>query len=277
MGERWLSGGDRRTKRTARLLFANRRRRHILRGASEGVSSQGDGEEVRKETIGDCSLYCGDMREIIPTLAPVDCIVTDPPYRLTSGGKSGLMRGIFDPENYNNNGSIVECDIDWSDFMPLLATILQQGHAYVMANNRNVQAMLNAAENAGFGFHNLLVWDKITATANRWYMKNCEFTGFFYRGKGEMINDCSSKQLIQCPQIDESTHPTEKPVPLMEHYISNSTSMRDIVFDPFMGSGTTGVAAIKQKRKFIGIERNEKYFNIACLRIEQASRQGRLL
>ena len=129
-----------------------------------------------REVIGDVTIYCGDSMEIMPTIGDVDLIVTDPPYKLESGGRSGLMGGIFDPDNYDNSGSIVDCDIDWPDFMPLLSAMLPRGHAYVMANNRNVQAMLNAAEAAGFGFHNLLVWDKISCTPNRWYAKNLEFT-----------------------------------------------------------------------------------------------------
>ena len=77
-------------------------------------------------------------------------------------------------------------------------------------------------------------------------------------------------------QRDESIHPTEKPVELMRYWIGNSTHQGQIVLDPFMGSGTTGVAAIQMGRKFIGIEREPKYFDIACKRIEDAQRQGDL-
>lgn len=220
----------------------------------------------------------GDALELLKNITPADLLVTDPPYKLTCGGKNAGREGdfarmgwIFDVENYNNNGSIVDCDIDWPDFMPALYSSLKdQAHAYVMANNRNVQAMLNAAEVAGFYFHNLLVWDKITATPNRWYMKNCEYVGFFGKGAAFAINDCSSKQLISCPQVDESQHPTEKPVALMQFYIENSTSPGDTVIDPFMGSGTTGVACIRAGRKFIGIEKNERFFKIAKNRINNA-------
>lgn len=231
----------------------------------------------RKEIIGDCTLYLGDCLEVMPTLGNVDAVVTDPPYKLTSGGcgqHESSMRGIFSPDQYDNGGEIVPCDIDWSDFMPLFHRVLADpGHAYVMANNRNVQALLNAAENAGFGFHNLLVWDKVTATPNRWYMKNCEYTGFFYKGKAFAIKDCSSKQLLRVAHADDSQHPTEKPVMLMRHYIENSTRTGQTILDPFMGSGTTGVACVKLGRKFIGIELDERYFDIACRRIEEAYKQ----
>lgn len=218
-------------------------------------------------------------------LPAADCIVCDPPYKLTTGGgrsgDAGRMSGIFDLDNYDNGGQIVPCEIDWDDFMgPCFDALRDPGHAYFMANNRNVQPMLNAAEKAGFHFHNLLVWDKITATPNRWYMKNLEFTGFFSKGNAFYINDCSQKQLIRCPQKDESfgdsgkPHPTEKPVSLMKSYIINSTKPGEIVLDPFMGSGSTGVAALQAGRRFIGIEKEEKYFDMAVDRLQAALLQG---
>lgn len=234
----------------------------------------------RKEVIGDCTLYLGDSLEIMPTLEKVDCVVTDPPYLLTSGGEHPTtgqrMSGKFNNENYNNNGCIVECTIDWNDFMDPIFESLNKGHAYIMCNNRHIQNMLNAAEQAGFRFHNMLVWDKHSPTPNRWYMKNCEFTGFFYKGKAKFINDCGSKQLIKIIQRDDSIHPTEKPVELMAHYISNSTKPNDLVLDPFMGSGTTLVACANTGRKGIGIELDQQYFDIACKRVEFAYRQGSL-
>ncbi len=233
----------------------------------------------RSVKIGDCTLYHGDAMEILPGMV-ADCIVVDPPYRLVSGGNTtGEMGGCFAHDEYDNSGSIVECDIDWGDFMPLLSAALPLGHAYIMANNRNVLPMLAAAEVARFGFHNILVWDKGSATPNRWYMKNCEFIGFFYKGKAKYINDCGAKQLISCPQIDETKHPTEKPVSLMRYYIEQSTMPGQIVLDPFMGSGTTGVAAAACGRQFIGIEKNEEFFEMAVRRIRDAADnfQGRLL
>jgi len=227
--------------------------------------------------IGNCRLYHGDTIEILPTLGQcADLVLVDPPYKLTSGGnnpkdKSKKMGGCFGYGEYNNSGSIVPCDIDWSDFMPLLYEALISGnHAYVMCNNRHVANMMNEAEAAGFGFHNLLVWDKVTATPNRWYMKNCEFTGMFYKTPAKYVTNCGAKQLISCPQVDVSDHPTEKPVPLMRHYIEQSTERGQIVLDPFMGSGTTGVAAVHAGRAFIGIEKDEKYFNMAVQRILSA-------
>ena len=229
------------------------------------------------ETIGRAKLILGDCRDILPTLGKVDAVVTDPPYLLESGGCTKIdMSGKFSAERYNNNGTIVPTDISFDDFMPQIAAILPQGHAYFMVNNRHVQGALNAAERAGFRFHNLLVWDKGTGTPNRWYMKNCEFTLFLFRGTAKTITDCGSRQLIRCPNVINGQHATQKPVELMEHYIRNSTSEGQTVLDPFMGSGTTGLAATNLSRDFIGIEQEERWFDIACNRIQQAQRQGEM-
>lgn len=145
-----------------------------------------------------------------------------------------------------------------------------------MVNNRHVAECQKQAESAGFRFHNLLVWDKCSGTPNRWYMKNCEFTLFMFKGRGSRIKDAGSKQLIRCPLPMNAEHETQKPVALMEHYIGNSSAAGDLILDPFMGSGSTGVAAVQMGRDFIGIERELRYFDIACRRIEEAQRQGDL-
>ena len=231
---------------------------------------------VDKIVIGNATLYHGDALEILPNLGQcADLLVSDPPYKITSGGNTtGEMGGCFSKGRYDNSGSIVECEIDWPDFIPALYGCLKdQTHAYVMANNRHIANCENAALAAGFRLHNWLVWDKRTATPNRWYMKNLEFVGFFYKGAAKYINDMSAKQLISIPQIDETEHPTEKPVSLMKYYIQQSSQPGQVVIDPFMGSGTTGVAAMQSKRNFIGIEKDRRWFDTACLRLELAEKQ----
>ena len=226
---------------------------------------------TRPEIIGEATLYQGDCRDVLPGIGEVDMICTDPPYLLEAGGNTtGDMGGKFAHGAYDNSGEIVSCDIEFSEFMPLLAACLPQGHAYFMVNNRHVGSVEAAALAAGFRFHNWLVWDKGTGTPNRWYMKNCEFVLFVFRGAGTLINDCGSRQLIKCPNVTGGVHDTQKPVALMEHYIGNSTKPGQVVLDPFMGSGTTGVAALQKNRAFVGIERDPAIFDIACRRIEAA-------
>lgn len=234
---------------------------------------------VRTEIIGDATLYLGSSVEVLPTLPPVDLVVTDPPYLVTSGG-FGALDGSFGgwmKEAYDNKGAIVECAIDWGDWLKLLPPVLRENaHVYIFSNDRNLTVARIEAEKAGLIFHRLLVWDKRTALPNRWYQQTCEFVLFMRKGKAFMIADPSSKALQSIFQRDESDHPTEKPVELCALYIKNSTKVGDVVLDPFMGSGTTGVAALRVGRKFIGVELTQKYFDTACRRIEAALTQGGL-
>jgi len=226
--------------------------------------------------IGNSTLYLGDALDVLPTLEPVDCIVTDPPYMLTTG-RNGDYATWQLAADYDNKGAIVKCDITWADFMPAIFNAMKDGtHCYTMCNNRHVKDMLIQAELAGLSFHNLLAWDKKSCTPNRYYMKNMEFTGFFYKTRSKYLNDCSSQQLMACPQENYGGHPTTKPTALMSVYIKNSTALGDVVLDPFMGVASTGVAAARLGRKFIGIEIDEKFFDMACERISKACDQSDL-
>lgn len=233
----------------------------------------------RTEIIGDATLYMGSCLDIMPTLAPVDLVLTDPPYRVTSGGFGDLEGGFsgWIKDNYDNKGAIVACDLDWADWLNLIPAVLREhAHVYVFSNDRNLSIARQAAEAAGLQFHRLLVWDKRAALPNRWYQQTCEFVLFMRKGKAFMINAPSSKALQSIFQRDESDHPTEKPVSLCQLYIENSTKRGETVLDPFMGSGTTGVAAIRSGRKFVGIELTQQWFDVACKRIEAAMATPRL-
>lgn len=234
---------------------------------------------TRVETIGRATLYLGDCRDILPTLEAADLVCTDPPYLVSKGGFASNLQleGGFGGwmKEYGNQGDIVDCELAFADWMPLVfAALNERCQAYFMSNGRNVKAMQVAAEDAGFRLHTLLVWDKRAALPNKYYQNVTEFGLFMFKGKARTINDPASKNLVSIFQRDESKHPTEKPVELMRFWIGNSTQSGDIVLDPFMGSGTTGVAALQLGRGFVGIEKDADYFDIACKRIEDAQRQG---
>lgn len=236
----------------------------------------------RVEHIGRATLYLGDAREVLPALSGTACLVcTDPPYLVSKGGFASNLQleGGFGGwmKDYGNQGDIVQCDIEFSEWLPLVfAALGHQAHAYFMSNGRNVKAMQVAAEEAGFRFHTLLVWDKRTALPNKYYQNVTEFGLFMFKGKARTINDPASKNLVTIFQRDESEHPTEKPVELMRLWIGNSSEPHSLVLDPFMGSGTTGVAALQLGRAFVGIEKDPRWFDIACKRIADAQRQGDL-
>ena len=110
-------------------------------------------------------------------------------------------------------------------------------------------------------------------------MKNCEFVIFCRKGKAKYINNIGdSKTVHEFNNISgKKVHPTEKPIELMKFYIENSSEENDTVLDPFMGSGSTGVACVNTFRNFIGFEIDENYFNIATKRIEEAQELNELL
>jgi DNA modification methylase len=228
----------------------------------------------RIEVIGDCRLYLADAMQLLPALPKADLIVSDVPYALTAGGPSkgvGTMSGIFSAERYTNDGQIVSATVPFPEMMAALyATLADDADCYVMANDKNVHPLTQAALDAGFQLHNLLVWDKVSPTANRWYMKNLEFTLYLWKGRARTINDPSSKQLLRGGIDKVSGHPTEKPVYLMAEYIRNSSQRGDLVLDPFMGSASTAIAALNLGRKFIGIEIHEPFFEMAVARVAAA-------
>ena len=208
------------------------------------------------------------MDKLIEKGIQVDAIITDPPYRVISGGKpkyKGQPSGLLS----KNDGKIfLHNDLKEEDWFPKIFKLLKDGgYCYIMTNTINLERYLRLARESGFLLHNLLVWEKNNCTPNRWYMKNCEYTLFLRKGKAKKINKVGSKTVHKFKNEQNKIHPSEKPIDLMELYVSNSTNENELVLDFTMGSGTTGVACINLNRRFIGIELDKNYFKIAEDRI----------
>ncbi|MCW3783921.1 DNA-methyltransferase [Defluviimonas salinarum] len=222
-------------------------------------------------TIGPCRLILGDALGILPDLCGMaDLLATDPPYDLTSGGRATqVMSGIFSQANYDNSGKLMR-SVPWREMGgPLFAACKPDADAYIMANDKNVFAAHAAFTGAGWKLHNLLSWKKGAPTRNRWYMKDLEFTLYLWKGRAQTINEPGSKQLFSCPRPADRFHRTQKPVELFEHYIRNSSHPGDLVLDPFSGSATTLVAAMRTGRRAIGIEIDERWFDLSAARLER--------
>lgn len=209
----------------------------------------------------------------------IDCICTDPPYKLIAGGVTGKLSkkitGIcLDYTNVNTkngNGNFKINTLKFSEWIPECFRILKNDtHCYIMVNDRNLQEMLNETQKVGFKLLNVLVWNKNNAMPNHWYMKNAEFIIMLRKGKANYINNQGSKQCMQFDNVKNKIHPTEKPIALFEKLIQNSTLENQIVFDPFIGGGTTALAAKNINRKYIGFELDKTYFDIAQKRIQDA-------
>jgi site-specific DNA-methyltransferase (adenine-specific)/modification methylase len=196
-----------------------------------------------KVQIGNSTLYLGDCLDILPTLPKVDAVITDPPYGLAEKLEGGSWGKKFE-------GS----DKDWDAVAPveLINMALQlSDKAIVWGGNY-------------FPFYPSrcwLTWIKRDAVHT---MAGCELAWTNFDANSKFFD-----WTIAATNSERVAHPTQKPLALMKWCIDQAGNPETIL-DPFMGSGTTGVAAIQMGRKFIGIEREPKYFEIACKRIEQA-------
>ena len=218
-------------------------------------------------------LLQGDCLDVMAAMdsGGVDCIVTDPPYKTTSRGSSGGTGGML-KSDINKSGMVFKHNtIKFDDWLPECYRVLKNdSHAYFMTNNKNLLPMLKAIESAGFKVFKTIIWAKNTAITNMYYMDSHEYIIFCRKGKARKINNCGTKSVLSFDNPRNKTHPTEKPVELMEVLITNSTNDGEVVLDPFIGSGSTGVAAKLNNRQFIGIELDPDYFAIAKNRIENA-------
>lgn len=195
--------------------------------------------------IGRATLYLGDCRDILPTLPKVDAVVTDPPYGIGFGAKHTKWSA-------NRNTHLGE----WDDEIPDILPILELGDEAIVWGGERFPLPVR---------RRWLTWVKpdaaptFASTEFAWTSQDKPARHFIYA--------------VGSVNQERVGHPTQKPLRLMKWCLSFLPDAETIL-DPFMGSGTTGVAAVQMGRDFIGIEREQKYFDIACKRIEDAQRQG---
>ena len=218
---------------------------------------------------------CLDTLKNIPNES-IDLIVTDPPYPTTSRGNAGNSGGMLQ-KDINKKGKVFTYNnINCKEYAPEFYRLLKDGsHCYVMTNHINLIDMLNTFTDVGFHFIKSLIWNKGNKIMGQYYMSQYEYILFFRKGKGKKINNCGTSDILSIPnkktkdKDGKNIHDTEKPIELMEVLVNNSSQENELVLDPFMGVGSTGVACIKNNRNFIGIEIDENYFNIAKSRLEE--------
>lgn len=209
----------------------------------------------------------------------IDLIVTDPPYRTTSRGATGTMGGFWIEEQTKKGKIFNHNDIHPMNYLPEFYRLLKNGTiCYIMCNNKNLQEMLNIGTNIGFKFVKCLIWEKGNKICGTYYMGCYEYVIVFRKGKDRPINNCGTPDILHIPikktkdESGKNLHNTEKPVELMKILIENSSNINDVILDPFMGIGSTGIACVLSQRNFIGIEIDETYFNIGYKRIEKTNR-----
>jgi len=210
-------------------------------------------------TIGEATLYLGDCLHVLAEIDQVDGVITDPPY--SSGGMSNFRQEKHLKIANDETADVAIEAIRWA---------------------------IDRADHSVYAFgrwDNLIEYPKprslVTWVKNNWSMGDLKHeharqteVAFFYPGPNHEFPGKRPTDVIEWPRTQNEYHPTEKPVGLMKLFVEQT---KGTVVDPFMGSGTTSVAALQMGRKFIGIEREPKYFEIACQRIDQATRQADLI
>ncbi len=221
---------------------------------------------MRQEIIGGATLYLGDCREILPTLSGIGAIISDPPYGIgyAHGGNDvvGIGHGRYSTHFAKEK---IDGDDEPFDPSPLLALGLP---TVLFGANHFAHCLPPSAK--------WLIWDKRAASHHCNDFADVEMAWTNIDGVARIFRHHWDGMMKASEQGQARVHPTQKPVALMKWVIGQFPVAPSVIADPFMGSGTTGVAAVQLQRQFIGIELNEKYFDVACRRIDDAQRQQRL-
>lgn len=222
----------------------------------------------RKEVIGNDELYLGDCLSILPTLPKVDAVITDPPYgeQTHQGARTGINGEV---------ALITFSSITTDQLIEIARQCVEKANRWVVMTCEWQHAaqleQLDALVRLG-------VWIKPNGapqfTGDRpgtgWEAVACLHRPGKKRWNG------GGHHAVWIFNKTEGEHPTQKPLALIEKWVCQFTDKDETILDPFMGSGTTGVACMNLGRKFIGVEIEERYFDIACERIDQAQRQQRM-
>lgn len=220
----------------------------------------------RCEQIGPHRLYLAPCEDLMPLLGTVGAVITDPPYgSVTHAGARSA--------NSLDKTTIDFSAIDRTAFIQLCQSLVGIASRWVVMTCEWRHAA--AAEDAGLPLVRLGVWVKPNGapqfTGDRpgtgW-----EAVAILHRPGRKRWNGGGSHGVWHCP-IVQGEHPTQKPLKLIAEWVQDFSEPGETVLDPFMGSGTTGVACAKLGRKFIGIERDPRYFEIACARMREANNQ----
>ena len=224
---------------------------------------------MRVEHIGNAVLYLGDCLEILPEIGKVDAVVTDPPYGVMLGETNSKQRLKNKRQSYENHPDTPEY-IENKVVPAIKLALSKSDRGFITPGTRNCFLYPPPYE--------MGAWCYLGGKGiGRW-----GFIGFqpiLYYGKDPKLRYGATHSSVidkHGGKLKLNEHPCAKPLEFMKWAVDKVTFENEIILDPFMGSGTTGVACIELGRKFIGIEINEKYFDVACKRIETANAQGDL-
>lgn len=216
-----------------------------------------------ENTANKMDLFCGDCMTYLKNVPnkSMTCTVTDIPYGEVNRKSNGLRN--LDKKD----ADIVTFSLE--DFVEEICRVTS-GSIYIFCSTEQVSAIRSLLVKAGASTR-LCIWEKTNPSPMNgktiWLsgIECCVYGKF----KGATFNEHCKNTVFRFPTVRGKIHPTQKPVALLQYLIETSTRGGDTVFDPCMGSGTTGVAALKSNRNFIGVELNPEYFKEAKKRLEQ--------
>ena len=238
----------------------------------------------REEIIGDCRLLLGDCLEIMPTLPAVDHVITDPPYEETMhAAKKAANRRI------RTDGRVEIKPLDFASIDAIRVPIAEEitrlslGWSIIFCAPEGVGRWADVINATPAKYKRACVWVKPDSTPQlngQGPAMGAENFVVSWCGSGYARWNAGGKRGVYTrmtnPPDRHGGHPTEKPWRLLADLLVDFTNYGETILDPFMGSGTTGVACVREGRSFIGIEIDEGYFNIACKRIRDEYARPRL-
>lgn len=239
---------------------------------------------TRVEHLSDSvTLYLGDMLDVLPSLR-VDHVISDPPYEdemhaafgsaraIRTDGKKRSRHSEIGFEGVNANRSLFACAM----------TEASQGWVIIFSLAEGIRAWRDDIQSAGGKWDQTIFWIKPDSTPRfngQGPARGAECAAVAWSGKGHRRWNAGGKRGVytHCVNVGrQGEHPTEKPTSLMVEIVADFTRLGETICDPFMGSGTTGVACVRERRAFIGIERDPKWFDLACRRISDELKRPRL-
>ena len=224
------------------------------------------------------NLYHGDCLDYMRTMADgsVDLIVTDPPYEIAEDGGGGC----FGSKSRAYHGELQAIKHGFApEILDEMKRVLKRLNLYISCSKAQIPTLLNFFG----GGYTLISWHKSNPvpTCNNKYLSDTEYCLYFREPGVKIGGTMATKSTYYVTPLNVADkklygHPTVKPLKIIRNFIINSSQEGDIVFDPFMGSGTTGVAALELNREFIGCEIDPGYFKTALRRTKVVMAQGRL-
>lgn len=234
---------------------------------------------IEKVVIGDCTLYHADCMDVMPFIDKVDAVVTDPPFEKEA--HSSIRR--TQKSITNKTVDIINFEMineDLRDFISKWSNKNSKGWNLFFCQCEAVAAWRDSIEKFDGKYKRACIWVKPDSSPQfngQGPAQGYESIVCSWSGEGVSRWNGGGKRGVFTHLTNtkdrEGTHPTEKPIRLMNELVNLFTFKNDLILDPFMGSGTTGVACVKMGRKFIGIELDKQYFDISCGRIRDAYAQ----